>query len=326
MNRLAILLLVTTASLLGCGPNASTDRSTTAADDESVAFTEQDPVGRPQVDLSKPVPTKSDVIKAWQKRQDSVKTFRFVWTEQQTHPKGWLPNPRYPQHEWLNIPGLLVDRNYTVSKTLSVDGQKMKYTFEIDRKEEPDGVRVKSPDNRSDGLGVQRNYSYVSVFDGQVGKTSLTTKLDGPPPVVHQTTTNMDAQNLDTRAILMAFRPLDPVMGHLLLDRAVTNERRRFYQGKSTFLLEERHDPSGWKTMLWVEPERDFLVSRYDVYFEQKLIAEIDIDYVEDSRWGWIPNGWRLTQLLADASRRLLSEAKVTSYNINEPIGSKEFQ
>jgi hypothetical protein len=325
MNRLAILLLVTAGSLLGCGSNARTDRSTTAAD-ESVAFTEQDPIGRPEVDLSKPVPAKSDVIKAWQKRQDLIKTFRFLWTEQQTHPKGWLPNPRFPQREWLNISGLLIDRSYTVSKTLAVNGSKMRYTFEIDRKEEPDGVRVKSPDNRSDGLGVRRNYAYVSVFDGQVGKTSLTTKLDGPPPVERQTTANVDAQNLDTRAILMAFRPLDPVMGHLLIDRAVTNERRRFYNGKSTFLLEERHDPSGWKTMLWVEPERDFLVSRYDIYFEQKLIAEIDIDYVEDARWGWIPNGWRVTQLLADGSRRLVSEAKVTSYNINEPIGSKEFQ
>ncbi|MDQ2977446.1 MAG: hypothetical protein M3R69_18795 [Acidobacteriota bacterium] len=326
MNRLAIPLLVTAVSLLGCGSNASTDRSTTAADDESVASTEQDPAGRPQLDLSKPVPAKSEVIKAWQKRQDLIKTFRFLWTEQQTHPKGWLPNPRYAQREWLNIPGLLIDRSYAVSKTLSVDEQKMKYTFEIDRKEEPDGVRVKSPDNRSDGLGIRRNYAYASVFDGQVGKTSITSLIESPPAVVHQTTTNVDAQNLDTRAILMAFRPLDPVMGHLLIDRAVTNERRRFYQGKSTFLLEERHDPSGWKTMLWVEPERDFLVSRYDVYFEQKLIAEIDIDYVEDSRWGWIPNAWRLTQLLADGSRRLVSEAKVTRYDINQPISVNEFR
>jgi hypothetical protein len=124
----------------------------------------------------------------------------------------------------------------------------------------------------------------------------------------------------------MAIRPLDPVMGHLLMDRAVTNERRTFYKGRSIFLLEERHDPSGWKTMLWVEPERDFLVSRYDVYFEQKLIVQIDIDYVEDSRWGWIPNGWRVTEMLADGSRRLVAEARVSSYDINQPIGVEEFR
>lgn len=327
MNRLVILLLVTAVGLLGCSSKASLDRSTTEADAESAAFAEQDPAGTPQLDRSKPVPAKSEVLKAWQKRQDAVKTFRFVWAEQQTHPKGWLPNPRYRQHEWSNIPGLLIDRSYSVSKTLAVDGNKMRYTFEIDRKEEPDGVRVMASGNtRADGLGVRRNYSYVSVFDGQMGKTRLSSLMDSPPATTSQAMTNVDAQNLDTRVIMMALRPLDPLMGHLLIDRAVTNQARTFYKGKSTFLLEERHDPSGWKTVLWIEPERDFLVSRYAVLFEQKWIVDIDIEYVEDPRWGWIPNGWRVTQMLADGSKRLVAEARVSSYNINQPIGIEEFQ
>jgi hypothetical protein len=91
-------------------------------------------------------------------------------------------------------------------------------------------------------------------------------------------------------------------------------------------ILEERHDPSGWKTSLWIEPERDFLVNRYHVFFETKTIVEIDIDYVEDARWGWIPNGWRVSEMLDDGTTRLVSEAKVTSYGINQPIGIAEFQ
>ncbi len=326
MNRLVILLLVT-VGLLGCTSKAVSDGAITAADDESVAFAEQDQAGRLQLDRSKPVPPKAEIIKAWQKRQDAVKTFRFSWTEQQTHPKGWLSNPRYRQHEWSNIPGLLIDRSYTVSKTLAVDGNKMRYTFELDRKEEPDGVRVMAPGStRADGLGVRRNYSYISVFDGQMGKTRLSSLLDSPPAATSQAMTNVDAQNLDTRVIMMALRPLDPAMGHLLIDRAVTNQARTFYKGRSTFLLEERHDPSGWKTVLRIEPERNFLVSRYEVLFEQKLIVDIDIDYVEDARWGWIPNGWRVSQMLADGSMRLVAEAKVSSYSINQPIGIEEFR
>ena len=122
------------------------------------------------------------------------------------------------------------------------------------------------------------------------------------------------------------FRPLDAVMGHLLIDRAVTNLRRRFYRGKSIFLLEERHDPSGWKTVLWIEPERDFLVSRYVVEFEQKTIVDIDIDYVQDAKWGWIPSGWRVTEMLSDGSKRLVTIAKVVSSSINVPVGIEEFQ
>ena len=326
MNRLAILLLVTAVGLLGCETKASLDRSTTAADAESAAFTEQDPAGRPQLDRSKPVPAKAEVVKAWQKRQDLIKTFRFAWTEQQAHPKGWLPNPRYPEREWLNIPGLLIDRSYTVSKTLAVEGNKMRYTFELDRKAEPDGVRVISPQGDNTGLGEGKHYSYMSVFNGQTGKTHLSSLTGSLPAVISQATINADAQNLDARAILMAFRPLDPVMGHLLIDRAVTNLVRTFYKGRSTFLLEEQRDPSGWKTMVRIDPERDFLINKYSVFFEQKLIVDIDIDYVEDPRWGWIPNGWRVTEMLADGSKRLLVEAKVSSYNINQPIGIEEFQ
>ena len=154
----------------------------------------------------------------------------------------------------------------------------------------------------------------------------MTTFLDSPPPTVQPTTSNVDAQNLDLRPIMMALRPLDPVLGHLLVDRAVTNERRAFYRGKSSFLLEERHDPSGWKTILWIEPERDFLVSRYYVEFEQKPIADIDIDYTQDATWGWIPSGWRITELLANGTRRLVTEARVTRYSINALIDSSSFR
>ncbi len=294
----------------------------------AVTLAQQGPAERLQLgqrDLSKPVPAKSEVIAAWQKRQGAINTFRFAWTEQQTHPKGWLSNPRYPERERSAIPGLLIDRQYVVTKTLAVAGSKMRYSFEIDRKEEPDGVDVIARQGGNRGLGVRRHYSYVSVFDGQTGTVRLNSLLDHPPATILQTTANVDAQNLDVRPILMAFRPLDAVMGHRLIDRAITNESRTFFRGKSTFLLEERHDPSGWKTILWIEPERNFLVSRYMVSFEQNQIVAIDIDYVQDARWGWIPSGWRVTELLSDGSKRLVAVAKVNSYSINVPIGTETF-
>src|SRR5688572_10718485 len=65
----------------------------------------------PELDRSKPVPSKEEIIKSWQNRQDTIKTFRFAWTERQTHPKGWLSNPRFAQREWSNTPGLHKDRN-----------------------------------------------------------------------------------------------------------------------------------------------------------------------------------------------------------------------
>jgi hypothetical protein len=277
------------------------------------AQAQRDVFGTLPPDRSKPIPSKAEIVAAWQKRQDTVKTLRFVWVEQQVHPKGWLPNPRFPEPERGAIPALLKDRRYTVSKSLIVDGDRMRYTFETDRKEESD-------------LGVGRHYSYVSVFDGHAGTARLTSLTASPPPAVRQVRTPVDAQNLDTRAIFMALRPLDPVLGHQLMDRAVTNQGRRFFKGRSTMILEERHDPSGWKTSLWIEPERGFLVSRYRIAFEQIYMVDIDIDYAADPRWGWIPSGWRVSERLADGSMRLVADAKVSSYAINLPIGSNEFR
>ena len=277
-------------------------------------------------DRSRPVPAKSEIIAAWQKRQSSINSFSFAWTEEQIHPKGWLSNPRYPERERAAIPGLLTDRSYVVTKTLAVAGNKMRYSFVLDRKEEPDGVDVVAQPGNNRGLGVRRHYSYVSVFDGAVGATRITSFLDHPPGTVVRTTANTDAQNLDVRPILMAFRPLDPVMGHQLIERAVTNLSRQFFRGKSIFLLEERHDPSGWKTILWIEPERDFLVTRYLVVFEQKTIVDVIIDYRHDARWGWIPSGWQVTEMLSDGSKRQVAVARVTSYGINIPIAPEQFR
>jgi hypothetical protein len=312
MNRVVILLLVTVGLLVV--PQFRYDLL-------AQVFPKN-----PQLDRSKPVPSKDQVVNAWQKRQDAVKSFRFSWTEQQIHPPGWLPNPRYPQREWLEIPGLFKDRTFTVTKSLAVDGNKMRYSYEHRRPAEADGWMVKSPQGDNKGLGEEKHYTYVSVFDGQTGKTTLTTLLASPPPVVRQSVPNVDAQNLDTRPLLMAFRPLDPVMGHLLIARAVTNQMRSFYQGKSTCLVEERFDPSGWKMILRIEPERDFIIRQFLVVFQSKLIGEINIDYVQDAKWGWIPSAWQVSQMLADGSMRLLAEAKVSSYSINQPIGIEEFQ
>jgi hypothetical protein len=285
-----------------------------------------DAAGRRRVDDSKPAPPRDQLIRARQQRQDAIKTFRFAWVEEQCHRPGWMPNPRFPERERSAVTALLVDRSYTVAKTLAVDGTMMRYGFEIDRREEPDGIDVIAPQGDNRGLGVRRHYSYVSVFDGRRGETRVSSLTGSPPPAIRRVDAPMDAQNLDTRAILLAFRPLDSAMGHLLIDRAVTTGRRLFYRGRPVFFLEERHDPSGWKTMLWIEPERGFLVSRYAIYFEQKWIVDIDIDYRQDAQWGWVPSGWRITEMLADGSRRLVTVATVSSYSINQPIGIQEFK
>jgi len=262
---------------------------------------------RAQLDRSRPVPAKAEVLDAWQRRQSAIHSFHFAWTEFQTQPRGWIANPRYVERERLTAPSL-EDRRYAVSKTLEVRRDSTRYSYTLDRRAEGDTT----------GNSERRHYSYAyeSVFDGR-RNVARASSLNDTPGTTVQTNDNPDAQNLDTRAILMALRPLDPILGDLLIDRAVPNLARTMYRGRSTFLLEERRDPLGWKTILWIEPERGFLVSRFVLLFENTCIVDMDIDYVRDARYGWIPTGWRVTELLADGSPRLVSAAKVSSYVID---------
>src|SRR4029078_1487377 len=69
-----------------------------------------DAAGQIKRDPNKPVPSKAEIINAWRKRQNNVKSFQFAWTEQQCHRRGWLSNPRYAEREWLAIPALRIDR------------------------------------------------------------------------------------------------------------------------------------------------------------------------------------------------------------------------
>jgi hypothetical protein len=273
------------------------------------------------VDRTRPVPSKAETIAAWQRRQAAITSFRFDWTEEQVRPVGWIPNARYPERDRLLIPAITIDRSYTVTKSLAVSDRRMRYGFSIDRPAEPDGVEIHSPDGSNRGLGVRRNYSYESTFDGERGSYRVSSLLGTPPPSAVATVSAPDAQNLDTRVLLMLFRPLDAVMGHLLMERAVTNLARTIYRGRSTYLLEERHDPSGWKTVVRIDPERDFIISEYFMLFEQHVVADIEIDYVRDTKWGWIPEAWRITELTTDGSTRLVSTAKVTKFSINAGMG-----
>src|SRR6476469_4298660 len=84
-----------------------------------------DAAGQVKRDLSKPVPSKAEIINAWRRRQNNVTSFQFAWTEQQCHRLGWLSNPRYAEREWLAIPALRIDRTYAVAKRLAVNGNTM---------------------------------------------------------------------------------------------------------------------------------------------------------------------------------------------------------
>jgi hypothetical protein len=82
-------------------------------------------------------------------------------------------------------------------------------------------------------------------------------------------------------------------------------------------IVEEKHDSRGWKASLCVEPERDFVIRRSLLYLRNKTVVDVEIDYSRDSRWGWLPSGWRVLRANSDGSLWQSAVASVTGHMIN---------
>src|SRR5881394_2229478 len=61
-----------------------------------------DAAGQVKRDLSKPVPSKAEIINAWRRRQNNVAAFYFAWTEEECHRRGssWFATPRKTRRHW----------------------------------------------------------------------------------------------------------------------------------------------------------------------------------------------------------------------------------
>src|ERR1051325_4681363 len=82
-------------------------------------------LGRLELDRSKPVPTKAEIIAAWQKRQAMITSFEFTLNEQETFPLGRQSNPRYPERERLDVPALTRERPFSLPTQLAGSGGRM---------------------------------------------------------------------------------------------------------------------------------------------------------------------------------------------------------
>lgn len=121
------------------------------------------------------------------------------------------------------------------------------------------------------------------------------------------------------RPVLLAIRPLDPNLGLLGAGRAAVTAGRdnSWRRMESLMVLELPRDADGWKTSLWLDPERDFVIRRYLVVKGDLPVVEQTIDYFRDARFGWLPCRWVVNRTKPTGMLWRSAQARVTAISIN---------
>jgi hypothetical protein len=121
--------------------------------------------------------------------------------------------------------------------------------------------------------------------------------------------------------ILMTYRPFNAWYGGIDPSRCSTVRRGASIGGHACDVVKERprlkeSDPS---RSFFVCPALDFAILRYYADAGSEPHLQIDIEYKQNERWGWVPDRWTIIRF--DASAGVILEAAriaVTSFEINE--------
>jgi hypothetical protein len=184
-------------------------------------------------------------------------------------------------------------------------------------------------DGRKCRYTTHHDGEYLSTFDGNRGMRWHAGRGGGGPvgtgAILSQPVFD-DALNVHLKAITLCLRPLDPNFdgGAPLSDFEIVS-RDDAVDGRSCMLLRQRADASKHNVvfLLYVDPERDFVVLRWATEVDGKLWAQLDIAYAQDAVIGWVPSGWNLFMPRGTNPERYT--CTVTDYALNEPLSDKLF-
>ncbi|HEY7428458.1 MAG TPA: hypothetical protein VH682_29770 [Gemmataceae bacterium] len=232
-------------------------------------------------------PTIADVQKAWQARQDRVRTARFTWKEQRTWPKGSISSTfgpaaleRIPEVKGKIMPP--ADKTVDFSYTLAMDNDKVRFEYE-----------------GSEWANAKQDFrpvKYVSVFDGKTAKHLYPDGVghaDWPVGVIHKGADYRDAGLAALRPLLLVYRPFVATLQPTDIQEMTLEGEQAVIDGRMCVELVQRL-PKNSSVQLWVDTTQDFLLVRRLIIEQGKPLEQIDIHYRVDRSSGWVPTDWKI--------------------------------
>ncbi len=265
--------------------------------------------------------TEEMIGKAWQARQERVRSARFIWIGTQTDPQGTISNfwkradPNIRKDP--NFKEVIPPRDTTLPYNGSVafDGNRLRYSY--------------TSAKWSQKTGSYQPYSYLSVFNGTVCKVldRYGEKDDKPWPQgsVRAEKRHIDAIVALLQPILMSFRSRTPGMHGFKLEGMRLTGRKAIINKRSCLELHQVILRGGVESQLWVDPARDFVFVRYLHLKKGITTTQVDVTYELGREKFWIPKVWAIIFAEANGALRRSYRVRVTEYEINLPVDPASF-
>jgi hypothetical protein len=254
-----------------------------------------------------PAEPAEQVFSFWREREKRVETASFQWTETRTIPKGTVLFTRKIAGQ---STGLKRDVTHDLAYILRLDRQRMYHST--------DGPRWLSSEARF----VSRKY--VSVYNDGNSNRAFYGESDGkvhPIGFVAAGKKSQDWDNDHIAPVLMAYRPFHPEIGRFRGTGWKLLEEPGIVQGGVCKILEriagERKD------QVWVDPEREFVISRLLQYMSGALVFQLDMSYEKDAN-SWYPTRWTSMVFLGGRVSQS-SAAIVKRHSLNLPLTTEDF-
>ncbi|MBY0231203.1 MAG: hypothetical protein K2W96_18130, partial [Gemmataceae bacterium] len=270
--------------------------------------------------------TIADIKKAWQARQDRVKSGKFVIEETQTDMRGSQSHflsgderkhvVKFREKMGLDTPPVgtplpETDTTFKVEKEVWFSENGMRYSLKGDYMWAP--------------MHLCYEWAHkISVFDG---KTAKSLDVDGskraPYPSGHisRDPVAIDAGIPTVRIVLMHYRAMNPLLRSSDIESFVLTGNRSLINGKPAIELRRTTSPVS-RSSTWVAPGQGFAILRTEHVTQELPVQRIDVRYAEDAEHGLVPTGWDILTYDRAGKLQRAQYGKVVSYGLGTQLGA----
>jgi hypothetical protein len=253
-----------------------------------------------------------DVLRATRERQERVHSLHFRWKMLTTYGKGsqTLPPPFNPTGE-LTPPH---DVTYESASELWLDGEKMRYLQDLYQWSKEKQTMLPWP--------------MVGVNDGKTTKELQERGREDknfPLGWVRAEKRYWMTMSVEGYPLFMTFRACEQRLAVNDISQMVLTGRQAPIDGHLCCELQLKHPGTSTLDHLWVDPSRDFVITRYLQTDNGKFISQTDVRFVEDPEAGWVPSAWDVVARFPDGKLQLSEEAQVLEHQINPALDADLF-
>jgi hypothetical protein len=246
-------------------------------------------------------PTVTDVARAWQTRQESIKSARFSWTKElfvgPHNPMTKVTSPKQAQHTF-----------DAMQVVLSVSDEKF---------------RLETPIPTSQG-GLSK---MIHAFDGHLNKM-LVTKTGGQhnSGAIGAEDYFYDLKNIHLRPALMYLRPLHPRLITLRPETFSIRDGRDSVNGREcVVLLQKTSSVPDLSEIYWLDPKLDYLPLQWQERYNGVTSAMVQVTYERNPDGVVVPQSWRCSFFDLKGGFREGSRASDVTVALNPMLEPDDF-